>query len=183
VPSPRSRPRGWPATVATGRQVAVDDEQRGTGEPADAFAQASLSFGFGQRGDDVGEGREVDCGRPSPPRRRAPPPGATCRFRAKQRHTAGCPAFEVRITYPFHPRSGETVAVVGSRRHAGAEHLIIRQPDRSLALLLAWMTEAGASPRPLLSYPRFPSVRRSNTDTGAAAGVSGTTAPGSCLGS
>jgi hypothetical protein len=35
-------------------------------------------------------------------------------------------AFEVRITYPFHPRSGETVAVVGSRQHAGADHLIIR---------------------------------------------------------
>ena len=143
---------------------------------------------------------------------------------AKQRHTAGCPAFEVRITYPFHPRSGESVAVVGSRRHAGVEHLIIRQPDRSLALLPGWMTEAGASPRPLLSSPRFPverladlralldvlmasyagdssccegagharsapcsegPVRRSNTDTGAPAGVTdqaGTAAPGASEG-
>ena len=50
--------------VAAGddRQVAdlVDDEQRGAGEPADAFAQAPLAVGLGQRGDDIGEGREVD---------------------------------------------------------------------------------------------------------------------------
>src|SRR5438270_311266 len=32
------------------------------------------------------------------------------------------------------PRSGETVAVVGARRHAGIAHFIIRQPDLTLAL-------------------------------------------------
>jgi hypothetical protein len=41
----------------------------------------------------------------------------------------------------IHPRSGETVAVLGSKRHAGAEHFVVRQPDRTLALLPAWMTE------------------------------------------
>ena len=50
------------AAAGNDRQVAdlVDDEQRGAGEPADALAQASLALGLGQRGDDVGEGREVD---------------------------------------------------------------------------------------------------------------------------
>ena len=36
------------------------------------------------------------------------------------------------------------VAVVGSKRHAGTEHLVIRQPDRTLALLPTWMTEPAA---------------------------------------
>ncbi|SRR6266851_7442757 len=31
------------------------------------------------------------------------------------------------------------VAVVGSKRHAGVEHLVIRRPDRTLALVPAWM--------------------------------------------
>src|SRR3954471_11481458 len=74
---------------------------------------------------------------------------------ANQRHTAGCPAFEVRITYPFHPRSGEMVAVVGSKRHAGADHLVIRQPDRTLALLPVWMTGPAAASHQLVSSPRL----------------------------
>src|SRR4051794_31231476 len=74
---------------------------------------------------------------------------------ANQRHTAGCPAFEVRITYPFHPRSGEMVAVVGSKRHVGADHLVIRQPDRTLTLLPVWMTEPAAASHQLVSPPRL----------------------------
>src|SRR3954467_2070022 len=77
------------------------------------------------------------------------------RQRSNQRHTAGCPAFEVRITYPFHPRSGEMVAVVGSKRHAGADHLVIRQPDRTLTLLPVWMTEPAAPSPQLVSSPRL----------------------------
>src|SRR3954469_16575483 len=78
-----------------------------------------------------------------------------CSSQANQRHTAGCPAFEVRITYPFHPRSGEMVAVVGSKRHAGADHLVIRQPDRTLALLPVWMTAPAAASHQLVSPPRL----------------------------
>src|SRR3954471_8617677 len=74
---------------------------------------------------------------------------------ANQRHTAGCPAFEVRITYPFHPRSGEMVAVVGSKRHAGTDHLVIRQPDRTLMLLPVWMTAPAAASHQLVSPPRL----------------------------
>src|SRR3954463_9561849 len=80
---------------------------------------------------------------------------ASCRRPANQRHTAGCPAFEVRITYPFHPRSGEMVAVVGSKRHVGADHLVIRQPDRTLTLLPVWMTAPAAASHQLVSPPRL----------------------------
>src|SRR3954464_1975467 len=74
---------------------------------------------------------------------------------ANQRHTAGCPAFEVRITYPFHPRSGEMVAVVGSKRHVGADHLVIRQPDRPPTPLPGWMPAPAPPPHPLVPSPRL----------------------------
>src|SRR4029079_2112255 len=79
--------------------------------------------------------------------------------RRDQRHTAGCPALEVRITYPFHPRTGQFVAVVGVKRHAGADHLVILQPDRTLALLPAWMIEPEAVSHKLVPHPRFPVER------------------------
>jgi hypothetical protein len=78
---------------------------------------------------------------------------------ANQRHTAGCPAVEVRITYPFHPRSGEIVAVVGSKRYAGADHLVVRQPDRTLALLPVWMTEPAAAACRLVASPQLSLAR------------------------
>ena len=48
------------------------------------------------------------------------------------------------------------VAVVGCKRRAGADHLIIRQPDQTLALLPVWMTEPAAASYQLVSAPRFP---------------------------
>src|SRR3954463_10318492 len=44
------------------RQVAnlVDNEQLRPAEKAEAFAQRALPLGFGERGDEVGEGGEVD---------------------------------------------------------------------------------------------------------------------------
>src|SRR3954463_15263946 len=74
---------------------------------------------------------------------------------SKQRHTAGCPAAEVRILYPFHPRSGEVVTVIGAKRHAGTVHFTIRQPDRTLALLPAWMTDASRGAAALVASPRL----------------------------
>src|SRR3954463_10967822 len=74
---------------------------------------------------------------------------------SKQRHTAGCPAVEVRILYPFHPRSGEVVTVIGAKRHVGMVHFIIRQPDRTLALLPAWMTDASRGAEALVASPRL----------------------------
>jgi hypothetical protein len=47
------------------------------------------------------------------------------------------------------------VAVVGSKRHAGADHLVIRQPDRTLMLLPVWMTAPAAASHQLVSPPRL----------------------------
>ena len=47
------------------------------------------------------------------------------------------------------------VAVVGSKRHVGADHLVIRQPDRTLTLLPVWMTEPAAASHQLVSSPRL----------------------------
>jgi hypothetical protein len=77
----------------------------------------------------------------------------------------GVSAFEVRITYPFHPRSGEIVAVVGSRQYGGADYLIVRQPARSFALLSAWMTEGDATDRSLLAHPWIPVERLTDLRT------------------
>jgi hypothetical protein len=82
-------------------------------------------------------------------------PDASCRCRSNQRHAAGCLAREERIRYPFHPRSGELVVVVGVKRHAGIEHFVIRQPDRTLALLPAWMATPSMSEIELVEHPRF----------------------------
>jgi hypothetical protein len=86
-------------------------------------------------------------------------PASFCRHRSEQRHTTRCPAFEIRIFYPFHPRYRETVVVLGSKHHAGAEHFIIRQPDRTLGLLPAWMTEPGQAALQIVVHPRFPVKR------------------------
>jgi hypothetical protein len=88
-----------------------------------------------------------------------------CPHQSEQRHTAQRPAFEVGICYPFHPRSGETVAVLGSKRHAGAEHFVIRQADRTLALLPAWMTEPGQAALRIVVHPRFPVERLADLRT------------------
>jgi hypothetical protein len=47
------------------------------------------------------------------------------------------------------------VAVVGSKRHVGADHLVICQPDRTLALLPVWMTDPTAASYQLVSSPRL----------------------------
>ena len=63
-----------------------------------------------------------------------------CRRHSSQRHTARVPGSEVRIWYPFHPRSGEIVQVVAQSRHGGTTHLTIVQCDGTLAKIPTWMT-------------------------------------------
>jgi hypothetical protein len=75
--------------------------------------------------------------------------------RAKQRHNAGCPAFEVRIHYPFHPRKGQVVSVSFRRRFAGEDHLVVVQPDGTLALIPSWMAEESAGSTILTASPRL----------------------------
>ena len=65
----------------------------------------------------------------------------------------------MRISYRFHPKVGEIVVVVGQQRHGGADHLVIRQPDQTLALLPAWMIEAEAGSHTLCLIPHLPSRR------------------------
>jgi len=78
-----------------------------------------------------------------------------CRHRPRQGHNAGCPAFEVRIHYPFHPRCGQMVQVTLRRRFAGEEHLVVVQPDGTLALLPSWMAEAVSGSATLTACPRL----------------------------
>ena len=63
---------------------------------------------------------------------------------------------EVQILYPFHPRCGQTVGVLGRKLHGGEEHFIVRQPDSTLMLLPAWMTRPDADAFRLISDPRLP---------------------------
>ena len=73
------------AAAGDDRQVAdlVDDQQLGPAQEAQPLAQCALALGLGERADEVGQGGEVDAsGRPSPPRRRGPGPGGSCRSRA-----------------------------------------------------------------------------------------------------
>ena len=79
----------------------------------------------------------------------------SCRRRSRQRHNAGCPAFEVRIHYPFHPRCGQMVPVTFRRRFAGEDHLVVVQPDGTLALVPSWMAEAVAGSATLTTCPRL----------------------------
>ena len=65
----------------------------------------------------------------------------------------------MRIAYPYHPRCGETVVVLGSKQHAGAAHVVIRQADGTLSLLPKWMTDPAASSSRMLLRPRFPAKR------------------------
>ena len=82
-----------------------------------------------------------------------------CRCRSRQRHNAGCPAFEVRILYPFHPRAGELVQVEHRKRFAGEDHLVVVQPDGTLALIPSWMSEETARSATLSARPRLPVER------------------------
>ena len=59
------------------------------------------------------------------PRDRARDRCGSCRCRSRQRHNAGCPAFEVLILYPFHPRAGQMVQVEHRKRFAGEDHRVV----------------------------------------------------------
>jgi hypothetical protein len=61
----------------------------------------------------------------------------------------------VRIHYPFHPRAGQMVQVVHRKRFAGEAHLVVVQPDGTLALIPAWMAEETAGAATLTKIPRL----------------------------
>ena len=62
----------------------------------------------------------------------------------------------MQILYPFHPRRGHTVGVLGRKLHGGEKHFIVRQPDGTLMLLPAWMTRPDADAFRLYLIRDFP---------------------------
>ena len=65
------------------------------------------------------------------------------------------PAVEDRIHYPFHPRCGETVLIIGRFAYRGTELVVIPQPDNSIACIPAWMTQQSAAQYRLCAEPQF----------------------------
>ena len=78
--------------------------------------------------------------------------------RSKQRHSAREQLIElVRIHYPFHPRVGLEVEVLGRSRLGENDFLIIRQPDGTRAHLPQWMTLPSAACVAMHSPPHISS--------------------------
>jgi hypothetical protein len=59
------------------------------------------------------------------------------------------------ILYPFHPRVGQMVQVEHRKRFAGEDHLVVVQPDGTLALIPAWMSEDVARSATITASPRL----------------------------
>ena len=76
--------------------------------------------------------------------------------RSNRRDTAHYHGMELIIRYPHHPRSGNSVTVIRTHTHGGMLHLVVLQPDGTLALLPAWMTESAAASLPLVQRPALP---------------------------
>src|SRR6516225_11667599 len=75
---------------------------------------------------------------------------------SKQRQTARQHPIEVRITYPFHPRCGETVPVLRRFAYRGIDLVVIPQPDKSIACIPEWMTHERAAQIKLAAEPSLP---------------------------
>src|ERR1700730_6769298 len=71
------------------------------------------------------------------------------------RHTANEQPTEVRITYRFHPRFGETVLIRRRLERGGIAYFVVHQPDGSLACLPAWMMQPSASRFEICDKPNF----------------------------
>lgn len=108
-------------------------------------------------GTDAGLGSSGWCGPVGRRGRRRRRQGSSCRSRSRRRHTAHKRPFERTVTvhYPFHPQVGQRVLALGRREHHGETHLVVRQPDETLAFLPAWMTEAAAARVEIVSVPRI----------------------------
>jgi len=72
-------------------------------------------------------------------------------FAAAERGSATMPG--VRIHYPFHPRCGQLVSIMFRRRFAGVDHLVVVQPDGTLALIPAGMADETAGSSVLTPLP------------------------------
>ena len=61
----------------------------------------------------------------------------------------------MRITYPFHPRCGESVPVFRRFAYRGVDLVVIPQPDGSVACIPEWMTHERAMHLELSAEPCF----------------------------
>ncbi len=86
--------------------------------------------------------------RPLPTDGFLPPPGKSVTMPGVRRSRSGS-------HYPFHPRCGQMVPVMFRRRFAGEDHLVVVQPDSTLALVPSWMAEAVAGSATLRTCPRL----------------------------
>jgi len=59
---------------------------------------------------------------------------------SEPRYNAHQNQFITRVYYPFHPRTGEEIYVVGTRNHRGETCFVTKKPDGRHELIPAWMT-------------------------------------------
>ena len=68
-------------------------------------------------------------------------------------HNAHQNQFVARVYYPYHPRTGEDIYVVGVRSHRGERCYVITLHDGKHELIPAWMTHPDFGHVPLVSIP------------------------------
>ena len=73
----------------------------------------------------------------------------------------------MRLYYRFHPRAGQLITVVHAKRFAGKDHLVVVQPDGTLALIPAWMSGEAARSATVTSRPCYPLIGSSNCAPGS----------------
>ena len=74
----------------------------------------------------------------------------------KGAHSAGSPAIELTVRYPFHPFAGRSFLILGRHEHYGAPHVLVRGTDGTTHLLPAWMTTSEAGATEVVAVPRLP---------------------------
>ena len=89
-------------------------------------------------------------------RLRAPLRRVSSHFLANPQHTAHHHCDDVVVRYPFHPRCGECINVIGMNRYRGESYLIIMQPDGTRAHLPPWMTGEEAARMSIIVQPELP---------------------------
>ncbi len=86
------------------------------------------------------------------PRRR---PTNSYRCRSSGRHTTHKQAFTATIHYRYHPRYGEQVLIIGSKRHKEEKHLLLEERDGTKAYIPAWMTHPALAGVEAVDIPRI----------------------------
>jgi hypothetical protein len=59
------------------------------------------------------------------------------------------------VNYPYHPRFGEEIQIVGFRRHRGERCCVIAKHDGHRELIPEWMTNSHSAEISIVSLPRL----------------------------